>query len=483
MFFRDRRVCRRLVFSGLLLVVGCSTIRNAHEAQEGVAEKGEERPAAKVEKLNLRGYSLAELVDFAMTNRPSVVSARLAVEDARLALREIAADAPIVSDTPWTAPHISVNGMYSESSEGTRLGGGEGFRTYGNPSFGVSLDLLVYDFGRYGARAKSQAERVVAAEQSLVDAGYLVFGEVSTAYFNFIEARSMLDVAFTNRADYAEQLARAEERLAVGEAQQLDVLRAKVDLANAEQAVVVASNEIATCGATFMYALGVDASRGSAREVLDMTPVTLGTVFRAFPATHFTLATAYDLARTNSPEMRVVRARLRAASHDVDYAIANMMPSVSVSTSFSWVDPFWYWSWGASAVQSVFEGFRKTTAVDRAVVAMKSAAADVDACEHKLTANLESAIAVRDNAVVALLASVESVISATENMDMVMAQFAIGDVSRIDASVAVAQRTQAIGDCIQAFYAGQKSEAALYAILGTKPVYEEVKYEKVEVVK
>jgi len=488
MYFEKGNVLGGLAAVGVfaavgLLFVGCSTIRKAHEAQRAVAPKGTEAGADKSVRLDLRSYSLRQLVEFAMTNRPSVVSARLAVEDARLALKEMAADAPVLSDTPWTVPHLSASGGYAESSGGTHPGGGEGFRTSGNATFGLSLDLLIYDFGRYDARAKAQAERVVAAEQALIDEGYLVFGEVSAAYFNFIQARSMLDVAFTNRADYADQLSRAEAMFSVGEAQQLDVLRAKVDLANAEQKVVVASNDLETCGATFMYVLGVDASRGSAKEVLDMTPVTLGTVFRAFPATHYALDTAYDLARTNSPEMRVVRARLRAASHDVDYAIANLMPSVSASTSFSWSDPLWYWSWGVSAAQSIFEGFRKTTAVDRAVVAMRSAAANVDAAEHKLSSSLESAIAVRDNAVVALLASVESVVSTKENLEMVTAQFAVGDVSRIDFSAAIAQHTQAVGDCISAFYYGQKAEAALYALVGTQPVFEERKYEKVEVVK
>jgi len=481
MFFRGK--LGWLVAFGAAAVVGCSTIRNAHEAQDGVKAKGVEAEAEKSEKLNLRSYSLAQLVDFAMTNRPSVVSARLAVKDARLALKEIAADAPLVSDTPWTAPHLYANGGYAESSDGTRLGGGEGFRTSGNASFGLSLDVLVYDFGRYDARAKAQAERVVSAEQSLVNAGYAVFGEVCKAYFDFVQARSMLDVAFTNRADYADQFACAEARLAAGETHQLDVLRAKVDLANAVQQVVVASNDVETCGATFMYALGIDVSRGTAKEVFDMTPVKLGTVLRALPATHYTIGTAYDLARTNSPDMRIARAKLRAASHDVDYAIANLMPTVSASTSFSWSDPLWYWNWGVSAAQSIFEGFRKTTAVDRSVVAMQTAASNVDAAEHQLSTSLETAIAVRDNSVEAYNASVASVRSAIENLEMVRAQYMVGDASRIDLSAAVSQHSSAIGDCIKAFYYNQKSESALFAIMGAQPQYKEEVLEKVQVLK
>jgi len=481
MYFRER-VCW-LLAAAALAVVGCSTIRNAHEAQRVVGPKGVEAEQEKVAKLDLRKYSLEQLVDFAMTNRPEIVSARLAVEDARLMMKEIAADAPVLSDTPWTAPHIRMNGGYSETSKGATLGGGEGFSTSGKATFGLSLELLVYDFGRYDARAKAQAERVVAAEQSLVDKGYLVFGEVSVGYFNFIQARSLLDVAIANRNDYAEQLARAEARLAAGESHQLDVLRAKVDLANAVQEVVVASNEVETSGATFMLALGIEVSRGTAKDVLDMSPVAFGTVYSAFAGSDYTAETAYDLARTNSPEMRVVRAKLRAASHDVDYAIANLLPSVSASTSLNWTDPLWVWKWGVSAVQSVFEGFRKTAAVDRSVVAMKTAASNVDACEHKLSDKLSTALAVRNNAKESLLASIASVRSARENMDMVTAQYNVGEASRIDLSAAVAQHSTAIGNCLKAFYYGQRAESALFAIVGMPPAYHEEKFEKVEVLK
>ena len=99
--------------SGLLIVSGCMTIFNAQEAQRELEDKGNGVCADSVRKLDLSDYSLKELVGFAMTNRPAMVSAALAVVDARLALREIAADAPLVSYSPWTSPHLALSGGYS----------------------------------------------------------------------------------------------------------------------------------------------------------------------------------------------------------------------------------------------------------------------------------------------------------------------------------------------------------------------------------
>jgi len=474
-------VLRTAVLALLALAAGCSVIRNARRAQEAAEPAGRGEVVSRT-RLDLRGYSLEGFVGFAMTNRPEMASARLAVEDARLAMKAIAAEAPLVSQTPWTSPHVSLKGGYSETSPGVTTSGGD-WRTYGDPSAGLSLDLLVYDFGRNRAQARAQAERVIAAEQTLVKQGYVVFGEVAKGYFEFIRARSMLDVKITSRNDYAEQLTLVEARLEAGEAQMLDVLRAKVDLASAVQEVVAASNEFQTTGATFMLALGVDMSRGGLAEVLDPSPIPFGTVYRAFPETAYEAAAAYERARTNAPAMCVARAQLRAASRDVDYAIADLRPKVTASLSLNWLNPVWVWGWGVSAVQPIFEGFRRTTAIERATVALETAETTVEAASQKLSSDIQTAVSVRDNAVEGLLSAITSARSAKENMSMVTEQFAVGDASRIDQSAAVAQYWSAVGDCITAFYVGQRAEAALYALVGSAPVYHEEKLEKVELLK
>ena len=141
----------------LSAVVGCTTIFNAQMAQESVADKGEGIcPESPLPKLDLAGYSLHELVDFALTNRPSMASAALAVVDARLALKEIEAGAPLVSYAPWMSPHFGLSGNYSESSTPAKS---LKWRTDGNVSAGLSLDILVYDFGRNVPRKRRNVPR------------------------------------------------------------------------------------------------------------------------------------------------------------------------------------------------------------------------------------------------------------------------------------------------------------------------------------
>jgi len=456
--------------SVVLAVAGCGTIFEAHEAQRVLAPKGCPEAVPIASKLDLTDYSLEELVGFAMTNRPSIIAAALAVKDAHLALREIAADAPLVSYSPWTSPHLGASGGFNAASESTRT---LTWFTDGRASAGLSLQILVYDFGRNRARASAQVEKVIAAEQAFIQEGYQVFEDVSSAYFGLMESVALLEVALTNEFEFAEHLRQAEVRLAAGEAQKLDVTRARSNLSQAKEETIVASNDVATVGAEFMKALGLDASCGTREEVYPLSGSRLATLTSGFGTTKYDVAAAYGLARTNAPTMAIVRARQRAADYDVDRAIADLLPSVSAEVGISWIDPLWAWHWGVSATQSIFEGFKKVTAVDRAVVALETASVAVDEAEQQLSLDLEKAIATRDNSVKKLDTARATVILARENLDMVKARYREGVASRIDFTDSMSEYATALGNRVTAFYVHQLAEARLFALMGTMLAYRE----------
>ena len=349
------------------VLAGCGTARAVHEARQsqrswidrGTGKEAEE-PVAPV---SLRGWSLPSLVDFALTNRPSMARARLAVEDARLALRATAANAPIVSSTPWNALGASASIGHSESSQPANELKGD---TDGSASGSLSLEVLVYDFGRNAAEARAKAEEVLSAELSLDGSGYSIFEEVTTGYFTLLRNTALLDVARAQVDEYAGHVEQAELRMEQGEAKAVDVLKAKLDLARAEQEVVAASNDVETAGADLMAALGVDAAMGDFRSVLGPFGDGLSRSRRCFAATTASAEELYDFACTNAPSMKVARARLRAASARVDEAVADLYPSISANVSLNWTDPLWLWRWGVSGTQTLLTGGRRRVAVERA---------------------------------------------------------------------------------------------------------------------
>ena len=469
---KKSKIC---MLAAVVSVSGCMTIRNARDAQAEYEDLGRDDCAAKpAEKLDLSAYSLSQLVDFAITNRPSIVRRSLEVEDARLALRQACADAPLISETPWLSPRLSVDGGYSAGSESVRFED-LSWKTEGGVSAAVNLSIPIYDFGRHSATMRAREESVVDAELQLIGEGFSVFNEVSDAYFSVLEKCALLSVALTNELEYAMHLEQIEKRLEAGDAKELDLSRARLDLAQAKEGVVSAQADVVTAGAELQRALGIDASRGTCAGIVGYPADPLAFLQRGFPDSDFSVETAFDFARTNSPSMRACRSRLRAASADVDYAIADLMPEISASVSLNWTDPAWYWHWGVSAVQSLFQGFRKTTAVDRAVNALRRSAQDVESGELELSLALEKAIAARDTAKKAQDTAEASLKASRDNLDLIREQFAVGDVTRVEYAEAVSAFAQATGNRISAFYRRQRAECALFPLVGVYPVYDEMK--------
>lgn len=460
-----------LLFS-LIAVLGCSTIRSAREAQARVADaaSGKEAETSNA-KVNLVGFTLEDLVDFAITNRKSVVQAELKVKDAHLAMKSLRADAPLISPTPWTAPDLNLSASYGENTRAVHAKDFPGKLDRGKLSSALSLDILVYDFGRHDAKVKTAAENVIAAELALSEARYQVFEEVSSAYFDFLEAWSLRAVAEDATDLYSLHLEQVTSMYEQDSARKIDITKAALDLSSAKDDLVAAENKVETAGVELVTALGLAADQATWREVTSEERREIDRRIEVFKPTKLTAVECFDLGCTNYPAMRIARSRLRAAMSEVDYAIAEMRPTISVQSSLNFSDPLWFWRWGVSATQNLFSGFKKTTAVDRAVVAMESAAAEVDRTEHQLSLAVSLAITERDNANVAYETSEESVRNAKDFLDLADAQYDVGDLSRVDFQDAVHDYATTLGTRVRAFYRGQKAESKLFRLIGEQPTF------------
>ncbi len=460
-----------LAVSLLAAALGCETLENAKRVQQQLAPMSEEDCRKEPESyVDFTGCTLEELVLLAITNRPSVMKSYFELEDAKLALKAIDANAPILSGTPWNALSADVSAGYSASSEHSH--GGLKPARHGKASAVLSLDLLVWDWGRNAAQAQAQAERVVAGEIGLFESCLDVFEEVSEAYFRVLIADAMLEIAHTNEYVNAVQVERAERRLEAGETQRADLLQARKNLAQAKEMVVVRRDNVKTAGAQLVKAMGFDTSRASRDDILEPLANPLERYRRVFPLTDYTLDEAFDFACTNSPAMKIARAKVRAASKSVDAAKADLMPRVALSGSLNWTDPLWWWSWGANLTQNLFSGFSNLTAIDRAVVALEMAAVDVAEAEQQLSKQLADAIATRDDARVACESADATYRAAKENFDVIAQQYMVGECTQLEYADAVNTLITAMGGKVENFYVEQIAESSLYRYLGVDPVYE-----------
>lgn len=440
-------------------LAGCGTISDARRAQKSAAEFGERAAAATnrvAEAVDLRGASFIGCVEFAMTNRPSIESARLAVSNAVLDLKAAVADC---------APQVDVGAGFSQST----ANGGSHFSWHqrrGRFAGDVSVDWLIVDFGRVAAKERQAREQLVAAQRDLADVEFSVFNDVAQSYFTLLRNDALLEVARTNEFMHAEHLRQSESLFAAGEVKKLDVLKARVDLSDARLATINASNDVQTAGAEFLRALGLQSDRATRADVRAVAERALEATKRTLPETDYGAAEGLLHARTNAPSLKVLHAKLRAASAEVDYRIADLMPKLTLSSAFSFSDPAWNWNWAFNAVQTVLDGQRKRTAVDAAVVAMEAARVAVQEAEQKLSYDIAVAVSARDNARQSLATASVEVEQARENLDTVVQEYKVGDASRIDFTDAASGFTEALGTRIKAFYAAELAEAELIRLTG-----------------
>lgn len=464
------------LLSVLAVLAGCRAVRDARDAQAEAAPVGQ-GPVVRA-PVRLDGcfttdrVLVSRLCGFALTNRPDLVETSLALEQARLALRALDADAPLASATPWRALGLSLTGGHGESSASAPLDDLPG-RTRGRASAALSLDVLVWDFGRHRASSRALAENALEAELTCLSATYDAFEDVSGACFSVLESEATLAVARTNVLEYAERLRQVLCREETGDAKKLDVTRARLDLATAREQVVLASNAVLSAEADFLRALGIDAARGARADVFGPLVSDLSTCYRVYPATTETVEDAYARALTNAPSLAIARARVRSASAALDAAIADLAPTVSASLSLDWSDPLALWRWTATGFQSVFDGYRRSTAVDRARVTLETAVAGVARAEQSLSADLRKAVAERDTAREAFATACESVGRARENLETVREQYRLGEASGLDYTTAVSGYSQALAGRATAFYRGQTAESKLFALTGDAPRFDE----------
>lgn len=452
-----------LLAATLAGLCGCETIDRARQAQKDQRDASLDVPAAYTSAppatISLKGMRLVDYVAFAVTNRPDLEVSRLAVSNAVLELAQVTSDREL---------RLGLSGGYSQST----ANGTSHFSWHqnrGRATTDFTFDLLICDFGRIDARERQARENLVGARRDLDDAEFAVFNEVAGSYFALLRNDALLEVARTNEFQYAEHLRQAESLFKAGETKKLDVLKARVDLSDARLATINASNEVLTAAAGFMRALGLDDIHTRIPDLIEYGANALETPKPTLNPSSFGVEEALCLARTNSPSILTLRSRLRAASAEVDYRIANLMPEITLSSAFAFADPAWNWSWGFKAIQTVLDGKRRERELDMAVLAMESAKLDVDRAEQQLSHDLAVAAANRDNARESLATAKVEVQQALENLDTVKQQYSVGDASRLDFTDAASALASALGTRVKAFYAAEIAEAELIRLTGHVP--------------
>jgi outer membrane protein TolC len=327
---------------------------------------------------------------------------------------------------------------------------------------GIATSVPIYTGGRRGAERRSAAAQEVAASAGATAAEFDVRLATKQAYFAVLRAEGLVDVGRANVAAAQEALHDAEGRLRAGTSTRSDVLRARVTLANAEDALASAqAAEVAS-----EYALGRTVGRDGpvrAAPVADEDSV-------AMPVSRDSVVA---LAVRAAPSARAAEASARAASAQVSAARAQYLPTVLASGGYGWLEqraidphPVGGWTLQLGVSYPLFNNFQRESGVMRAEA--QASAARV-ASEDAVRAARADAVSAYDGVTVAarrIALERDAVAAATEDLRVQQARYRVGASTFLDEASSEANLAQARTALVQARYDYQIARATLERVLG-----------------
>ena len=183
---------------------------------------------------------------------------------------------------------------------------------------GLSLNLLLYDFGRTQLRIEAAKETVLATREALRSIEQQVLLRAVAAYMNVRRNAELVSVRESNLRLLRQELRAAKDRFEVGEVTRTDVALAEARLAGAQSGLASAQGDLQQSIEEFRAATG--------RSPGQLQPP------RSLPKLLGDVDGAKNIAVRNHPDLRRAQHDVAAAELTVSAAAAAMKPRLDLVT-------------------------------------------------------------------------------------------------------------------------------------------------------
>ncbi len=401
--------------------------------------------------------SLEEAVQRALGRSPQMLQQEQAVENAALAER-----------SAWGAflPNLSANTGGSlrsanvlDPNTGQIIGGS-------SDSYSAGLSGRV-DIFRGGSRF-AELDRTDADMQAAVarreSQRFSVALQTKNLFFASLRQSDLLEVSRRRVEQARQNMEIVRARSQVGRATISDSLRARLDLVNARQAVL--QGETALRAARF--SLG--------RQIGEPAPVIPARPDNLEPSElPLTEAEIMQLAEAASPTVVAAAYVTRAAAASVRSAQTGYLPTLSMSSGYSWNNQErsfnggrTSWSLGLNLSYPIFNNFQRESFLDRAQFSQRVARLQED--DSRLAARQEADAALYNlrTAERAIEIAQEAELVAGEDLRVVRERYSVGVATILDVLISQNAADQASVDVVTSRYDYVLARAELESILGTE---------------
>lgn len=281
-----------------------------------------QRPGACLDPVGDGPISLRDALDRALCSDPKVRTAWLDIKVKAAQLGQAKAAYMPVIQANWQAiqdhSETDVTGHPNLSSANNSL----------IKTVGVTADLVLWDFGSRSAATRAAAELVTAADASYRAALETSFANLAKDYYAALGAEGAA-VAAKEAAQAARQTeAAAQMRVDHGVAPISDVLQASTSAEEAQFDYEKAQSEFRSAAGTLALDMGQDPSLP-----LDLPDVAVA--LETKPLTAYSVRELLEEANDNDPNIASAVAQRNAAAAQIDKAVADGLPSISLEGKYT----------------------------------------------------------------------------------------------------------------------------------------------------
>ena len=396
------------------------------------------------------------------------VDNNFAIKQARERIRE--QEGLIVEVKSQVLPNASLSSSYTRQADELAGDGNS------NQSWNISLQVrqLLYSGG--GVSAALDAQRFVR-EAALLDLKTVIHDEilgVRTRFYDVLLAREQITVQEQNVALLEEQLATARNRFEAGAVSNFDVLRAEVELANAQPPLIRARNNLRTSIDLLRLSIGFGDGAGSS---VSAVPEFIGSL--TYEPAEFDLLSALGEARANRPELSRLAVLVDARDAGVTIARSGFKPSLEAIGGYqlrkagfseSFGDSLDGWNVGVQSNWAIFDGKATRARVNQAESQQAQARIQLDQATLSVEVEVRNAFSSLNEAVELADAASRVVEQAEEALRLANARYGAGTATQLELLSAQVALTRARDNQLQANYSHNVAVANLRRSMGLSDV-------------
>ena len=412
-------------------------------------------PRAVAAQEPVDSISLDEALELAVAHNPALAQRQAALSDAEGARRQA-----------WGSflPNVSLGSGASVQSQDRFDPNTQRVVTGSADSYNASLNASyqLFQGGRKFSELGRSGAQQLEAQARLRDQRFALLLQTRTLFVNALRQSELAAVAEARVARAEESLEITRTRVRLGTGTRSDSLRTRLELANARQALLQSRNQLRSA----QFALGRQV--GASGPVLPRAPGGLDPAPLAL-----TEEEIVALAESVSPAVLAAEAATAAARSAEGSARSSYLPSLSLSTGYTWANQqlaltggATSWNIRVSGSYPLFDGFQRSANVGQASETRRVARLAEEDARRGVRQDVDAALRTLETQEQAIAIAREAVVVAEEDLRLVRERYAVQMSTVLDVITSQVALDQAEADLVSARYDYVVAKAELESIVG-----------------